>query len=84
MTPERRLALFGTDEPSAVSTELQAGLLSVALAGGTVRGLCWSGTEIIRGIAFLIRDEAWGTPPASLDPPEIEQFADRFEVRWQG
>ena len=55
------LRLYGTDVPPAVSERIKVGLLSFTLEEGALRHICVDGTEIIRGIAFLVRDGDWGT-----------------------
>ncbi|MEJ1156743.1 hypothetical protein [Prosthecomicrobium sp. N25] len=84
MTPERRLALFGTAEPPPATLSLQAGALTLDLVDGAVGTVTRNGVEILRGIAFLIRDEAWGTPAAELEPLAVETRPDGFRVAWRG
>lgn len=84
MTPERRRILFGTDEIPAPAHRLTTGPLSCNLVDGAVRRLTCHGVEIVRGIAFLIRDESWGTPPARLGEPRVTHAAGGMEARWDG
>jgi hypothetical protein len=84
MNTERRLALFGTDEPRPETVRLAAGPLSLNWVAGAVRGLAWNGVEIVRGIAFLVRDESWGTPPTILGPLEVAADPQGFQARWRG
>lgn len=77
-------ALYGTSVPPAPRRLLRAGRLSAELVEGSIRRLAWNGTEIVRGIAFLIRDDAWGTLPARLDDPVVTAHEGHFSVRFGG
>jgi D-apionolactonase len=76
--------LYGTDEPPARRLPLRAGPLAAELVDGGIRRLAWNGVEIARGIAFLIRDDAWGTLPATLGEAVVEAGEDRFRATWDG
>ena len=60
------LRLFGTNEPPRAMRRLQAGALSCDFEGGTVRRLRWGDTEIVRGLAYLLRDRNWGRASAQV------------------
>lgn len=84
MTPERRRILFGTAEPPASPILLSAFPLGAELFEGGIRTLTWRGVEILRRVAFLIRDTSWGTPTPVLAEPAIEAADDTVVVRWSG
>lgn len=50
-----------------MAIELRAGRLSALLEDGGLRGVRWDGIEVLRRAAFLLRDEDWGTVPASVE-----------------
>ncbi len=54
-------ALYGTDVPPTPARRLTAGAASVTLEGGNLRHLRAGETELIRAVAFLVRDRDWGT-----------------------
>lgn len=54
-------ALYGTDVPPGPVRRLVAGAASVTLEGGNLRHLRAGETELIRAVAFLVRDRDWGT-----------------------
>lgn len=83
-TAEQLRVLYGTDEPRARALALEAGALTAELFDGGVRAVAWNGVEIVRGIAFLIRDEAWGTLPARLSEPHVTGDGTGFTVLWSG
>lgn len=55
------LRLYGTEVPPAASERIKVGPLSFTLEDGALRHIRVDDTEIIRGIAFLVRDSDWGT-----------------------
>jgi hypothetical protein len=77
------LVLFGTEEPPVASRTLQAGAWSCTFADGAVRGLRWKGIEIVRGIAYLLRDTHWGTAPGRIEHLQLTQDAERFALRFE-
>ena len=72
--------LYGTDVPPAVSERIKVGRLSFTLEEGALRHICVDGTEIIRGIAFLVRDGDWGTLTPKLFEVSRNCDAERFSV----
>jgi D-apionolactonase len=56
-----RLLLYGTTEPPAQAATLTAGPLAVTLAQGAIGAVTWHGVEVLRGIAYPIRNSDWGT-----------------------
>ena len=55
----RAVQLCGTEEVGQPSRMLKAGPLSVELEDGALRYVRLGGTEMIRAIAFLVRNENW-------------------------
>lgn len=60
------MRLYGTEVPPVPSEILTVGGLSFTLEDGALRHICVDGVEIIRSIAFLVRDRDWGTLIPSL------------------
>lgn len=84
MTPsERALILFGTGEPVDPPRELVAGPLAVQLDRGNLRYLRWHGLEVVRGIAFVLRDASWGTHSPAISDLVAAESADAFEVTYE-
>lgn len=77
------LALFGTFEPAAERRTLRAGPLSMVLEAGQVREVRWHGVEVLRGIAWLVRDGGWGTPPLALEDLAVEEGGEALAVTWR-
>lgn len=62
MTVSRNaLAIFGSDEPVAEERLVQCGDLSFFLEAESIRSISWRGVEVVRGIAWPIRDRNWVT-----------------------
>ncbi|MGI9510499.1 MAG: hypothetical protein ACR2QJ_14260, partial [Geminicoccaceae bacterium] len=78
--PHRAIALFGTDEPVASTKMLRAGPLTVEFDNGALRYIKVGGKEAIRNIAFVVRDENWGTYNPVLQNLKIGQASSSFEV----
>ena len=77
------LKLFGTRDPVAPVRRLQAGRLTADLVSGNLRAVSFAGIEVLRSIAYVVRDRDWGT----YDPPildlDVEDAGDRFRVRYR-
>lgn len=57
----RAETLYGTDEIEPPARHYAAGPLSFDLLDGHVRAIRFDGTEVLRGIQYLVRDRDWGT-----------------------
>ena len=79
---EDALRIWGTRQPAAPSRLLSAGDLSCEWSEGGIRNLRWRGVEVIRGIAYLLRDASWGTAPCKVDGFELDQAPDQFVARF--
>ena len=55
------IRLYGTPEPPVILESITIGQLSFTLEEGALRHIKVGGIEIIRCIAFLVRDRDWGT-----------------------
>jgi D-apionolactonase len=81
--PSRAIILCGTEQPDVPGRTLTAGPLSVELDNGQLRYLKVDGVEVLRAIAFLVRDENWGTYVPNLSDLKVEQRADGFSVSYR-
>ena len=78
--PPRAIALFGTEEPVPPPKTLRAGPLTVELENGNLRYVRYRGVEVLRAIAFLVRDQNWATYGAAIANLKIGQGPDSFTV----
>lgn len=81
--PSRAVKLCGTETTDPPSRRLAAGLLAAELENGQLRYVTFASAEALRGIAFLVRDENWGTYTPQIDNLKIEEFADHFVVNYR-
>jgi hypothetical protein len=79
----RAIKLCGTEQPDVVGRILTAGPLSVELDNGNLRYIKVGGVEVLRVLAFLVRDENWGTYIPTLSDLKVEQRADGFAVSYR-
>ncbi|MBY5737484.1 hypothetical protein [Rhizobium leguminosarum] len=74
--------LYGTRLVDPPPVRLRAGKLEADLANGNLRTIRYDGTEVLRGISYLVRDRDWGTYSPEITDLRIEQSDDRFEVAY--
>lgn len=83
MPPSRAVMLCGTEEVDPPPRLLRAGALSVEFENGGLRYVRFAGIEVLRAIAFLVRDENWGTFAAQISDLQIAEEAARFTVSYR-
>jgi D-apionolactonase len=75
----------GTEEKSPESIVLRAGALTADFVAGGLRTIRYQGREVLRAIAYVVRDKDWGTyTPAIRDftcRQDGNQFAITFRAR---
>ncbi|HSO48593.1 MAG TPA: hypothetical protein VLQ68_11760 [Rhizobiaceae bacterium] len=76
----RAISLFGTEQEDPPMRRLEAGPLTVDFDNGALRYVKVGGIEVIRAIAFLVRDENWGTFSPELSDLSIDQRSDGFRI----
>lgn len=74
------MRLYGTEMPPVATEELSVGALSFTLEDGALRHICVQGSEIIRGIAYLVRDRDWGTLTPALAVVSRESTANTVSL----
>ncbi|HJT12275.1 MAG TPA: hypothetical protein VJ790_06635 [Dongiaceae bacterium] len=80
--PKRAIKLFGTDVPEPKVKTLQAGALSAVFDNGALRYIKLGETEVLRAIAFLVRDENWGTFTPEISNLKVRQGKSDFRVTY--
>lgn len=76
----RARIIFGTEEVEPRTQRLAAGRLCADLADGALRHIRYDGVEILRGIAFLVRDEDWGTYQPAVTDIRVIEGPQKFSV----
>jgi hypothetical protein len=79
---DRAIKLFGTDEPMPEQRRLVAGPVTATLEEGQLRWIKVGDTEVIRAIAFLIRDRIWSTCPPEISNLRIDESGGGFVVNF--
>ena len=74
---------YGTNEPVAAARSLKAGRWSALLADGALRDIRCDGVEVIRSIAFLVRDRDWGTCLPDVHHLALVEMGDTFRVTFR-
>jgi D-apionolactonase len=81
--PSRAIMLFGTEQAVAPAKMLRAGPLSVELENGNLRYVRYRGVEVLRAVAFLVRDKNWATYGPILEHLKVGQGPDNFTVSYE-
>ncbi|HUS52511.1 MAG TPA: hypothetical protein VMY41_00695 [Thermohalobaculum sp.] len=84
VSPSLAVKLFGTDEPAPQTRVLRAGPLTAELDAGNLRYIRFGGREAIRAIAYVVRDQYWGTFNVSITDFAVEELSDSFTVSYTG
>jgi hypothetical protein len=79
---DRAIALYGTAQAPPERVRLEAGPISMTLENGALRWIRLGDIEVIRGIAFLVRDRNWGTPTPEITDLDITRDGEGFRVRF--
>ena len=62
---------------------MTAGPLTADLIGGNLRSISFEGVEVLRGLAFLVRDRNWGTPAPEISGLDLRETDGGFHLRFQ-
>jgi hypothetical protein len=79
---KRAIKLFGTEIEDGKPKDLAAGPLTAMLDNGALRYMKLDGIEVLRAIAFLVRDENWGTYTPQIKNQKIRRTARGFSVTY--
>ena len=82
VAPSRAVKLCGTEAAEPPSRRLCSGGLAVELENGQLRYVRFGGVEVLRGVAFLVRDENWGTYAPHIESLDIQESAGSFAVSY--
>lgn len=78
----RAIKLYGTEKPDGRKRNLTAGPITAVLDNGALRYIRYRGVEVLRGIAFLVRDKNWGTYAPAIENLKVKQGKDSFTVSY--
>ena len=75
-------AYYGTTQSQPARDTHTVGRWSLDVVEGALRNIRFEGIEIIRAVAFVVRDEDWGTCRPSIRDLNIEESASRFHLSY--
>ena len=78
---ERRV---GTREEAPKSVTLRAGKLTAEFVTGGLRTVRFEGHEVLRAIAYVVRDSSWGTYNPEITECSISRSDGSFAVTYRG
>ena len=78
----RAIKLTGTDVPEGKRRILEAGPITAMFDNGAIRYIRYRGAEVLRGIAYLVRDKEWGTYTPAIENLKIAQRKDGFTISY--
>src|SRR5215831_3644672 len=81
--PSRAIKLFGTEVPDGRRRELRAGPISAVFNSGALRYIRYHGEEVLRGIAYIVRDKDWGTYAPAIENLKIRQGKHGFVIAYE-
>ena len=73
----------GTEEKSPKSIPLKAGALTADLVAGGLRTIRYQGREVLRAIAYVVRDKDWGTFNPAISDFACDQDGNEFTVTFR-
>ena len=73
----------GTDERSPESIPLKAGGLTADLVAGGLRTIRYQGREVLRAIAYVVRDKDWGTFHPAINDFACQQDSNQFTLTFR-
>ncbi|MGA7814582.1 MAG: hypothetical protein WCA53_16975, partial [Caballeronia sp.] len=73
---------YGTSQPQPTARLLTAGPWSALLVNGALRDIRFASTEVIRSIAYVVRDKDWGTCVPLTKEMQVEQDDQAFRVTY--
>lgn len=77
------LDLYGTEAPPVIGQRLSLGALSFTYEGGALRHIKLGETEVLRSIAFLVRDRDWGTLSPRLHSETFEHTDTMLRIGYE-
>jgi hypothetical protein len=80
--PSRAIKLFGTEVPDGKRRELAAGPITAMFDNGALRYIRYRGVEVLRGIAYLLRDKNWGTYAPAIENLKFKQGKSGFLISY--
>src|SRR5689334_7131442 len=74
---------YGTARSVPDVRQLAAGPWKVSLIDGALHAIHYQDIEVIRAVAFLVRDKDWGTCRPTVKGIEIDETQDGFRISYR-
>jgi D-apionolactonase len=71
---------YGTDQPLVIPEMIAYGAWQLELIAGDIRHIRYRGSEVIRSVGYILRDDNWGTCPMVLQQLNIERMDEGIQV----
>lgn len=78
-----RLELYGTEETETATRSFAIGALSFEFADGEVRAVRFGGVEMLRSIAYRVRDRDWGTLAPEIAGLTVVEEPGVLRIGWR-
>src|ERR1700761_350012 len=78
---ERRV---GTKEKVPQRIPLRAGALTMDFVAGGLRAICYEGREVLRAIAYVVRNADWGTYSPEISDYHLDKSEGAFKLTYRG
>jgi D-apionolactonase len=73
---------YGTETVEAKARVLKAGKITAVFDAGAIRYIRYGEHEVLRGIAYLLRDKNWATYAAKISNLKVKQGRDGFSISY--
>jgi hypothetical protein len=73
----------GTRQKTPRALSLKAGALTVDFVAGGLRTIRYEGHEVLRAIAYVVRDQNWGTYHPEISECLVEKTKDAFTITYR-
>jgi D-apionolactonase len=83
MNAATAMLYYGTTQSVPETRQLTAGPWTVSLIDGALHTIRYQDVEVIRAVAFLVRDKDWGTCRPTVKGIEIDEAQDGFRVSYR-
>jgi D-apionolactonase len=73
----------GTRQKTPRAMSLKAGALTADFVAGGLRTIRYEGHEVLRAIAYVVRDQSWGTYHPEISECVVEKTKNAFTITYQ-
>lgn len=74
--------LYGTTRPPAPMRKIACGPIDMLLEQDRLRTIRYHGVEVLRGVAFIVRDRNWGTAVVEISDLTVQEEDDCLHIQF--